>query len=416
MQDTENSSVIHSKPIPPSEVIVATPDNRFFRAVLAAPFIAVIAFAAWWLLGSDTYGLEAAFTVVAGACFGIILQRSRFCFFCIIREAIQERKFEGSYGILVALGVGTVGSLVVFQGWIRDPSAGFLPPDAHIGPVAWPMLLGSFVFGLGMAFSGSCISAHFYRLGEGSWLSVLAILGALVGFGIGFSTWNTFYLRAYQDAPELWIPEHLGYAGALGAILVTLLLLGRILQAIERAKPPQPEVIEKNWYPRFFERKWPTWIGGAAVGLLATYVTLRTEALGVTAELGRLSREAWGFLGLIPDRLEGLDGFRGCATAPVDQLLSSNALFVLSLIAGSFAVSFLGGHFEVERQPWRRLPLAFAGGIMLGFGAMISLGCTVGTLYSGITAGAVSGWIFLVGCIPGIALGLLLRRFLGWEK
>jgi uncharacterized membrane protein YedE/YeeE len=409
---------VSPQPIPSVPVLLTGPDGRIGRFIFSLPFWLAIAAGIWWLSGHEDYGSEAVFTVLAGAVFGITLQRSRFCFFCIIREALQERKFEGIFGIFVALGVGLVGCTVVFQGWIFEPQqAGFLPPGAHIGPVGWPLVMGSFIFGLGMSLSGSCLSAHFYRLGEGSILSPFAILGAFIGFGVGFQGWNYFYLRAYQDAPVLWLPQEWGYGIALVAAVGLMVVLSRFFYALrqrEAVAEGNPRG-DNDWYFPLWEKRWPTWVGGVIIGTLATYLTLQTEPLGVTAELGRLARDAGSLIGLLPDRLEGLDGFRGCTTGPAENFFSSNALFVLSLIAGSFAASFLGGHFEVERQPPARFVLAFLGGILLGFGAMISLGCTLGTLFSGITAGAVSGWVFFAGCVFGIAVGLPLRRLLGWR-
>ena len=41
---------------------------------------------------------------------------------------------------------------------------------------------------------------------------------------------------------------------------------------------------------------------------------------------------------------------------------------------------------------------------------MTALGCTVGVLLSGIQAGALSGWVFLVCCSFGATLGILAAR------
>ena len=46
----------------------------------------------------------------------------------------------------------------------------------------------------------------------------------------------------------------------------------------------------------------------------------------------------------------------------------------------------------------------------MGFGSMIALGCTVGTLLSGIMAASLSGWIFLIFCGAGLYLGWLFRK------
>ncbi|MFV3093225.1 YeeE/YedE thiosulfate transporter family protein, partial [Pseudomonas sp. GW6] len=52
------------------------------------------------------------------------------------------------------------------------------------------------------------------------------------------------------------------------------------------------------------------------------------------------------------------------------------------------------------------------GGVLLGWGSLLALGCTVGTLLSGVMAGAVSGWVFGLFCLVGIVLGLKLRALL----
>jgi hypothetical protein len=42
----------------------------------------------------------------------------------------------------------------------------------------------------------------------------------------------------------------------------------------------------------------------------------------------------------------------------------------------------------------------------MGWAAMTALGCTVGVLLSGIHAGAVTGWAFLLFCFAGVAASL----------
>jgi hypothetical protein len=53
------------------------------------------------------------------------------------------------------------------------------------------------------------------------------------------------------------------------------------------------------------------------------------------------------------------------------------------------------------------------GGVLLGWGAMTGLGCSVGTLLSGIMAGAVSGWVFGATMFAGAAATLWLGRRTG---
>jgi uncharacterized membrane protein YedE/YeeE len=139
-------------------------------------------------------GHEAAFSCIAGALFGWILQRTRFCFLCNFRDFFERREPHGVLAILLAVGVGLIGYHVVIGAWIVDPFAGHLPAKAHITPVGWNLVLGGLAFGLGMGVSGSCMSAHFYRFGEGSLVCLFALIGSVLGFLAGFLTWNPLYL------------------------------------------------------------------------------------------------------------------------------------------------------------------------------------------------------------------------------
>lgn len=180
----------------------------------AAGVLAAVLLWAGWLSGLPEVGRALSLSALLGAAFGVVLQRSRFCFYCIARDFIQRREASGLYAVLIALAAGTLGYHAVFGAFLPVPGADRLPPGAHIGPVSVALAVGAFVFGLGMRISGSCISAHFYRIGEGASGSSFALLGAAVGFALGFASWNTLYLSLIQQAPVIWLPRHLGYGGS----------------------------------------------------------------------------------------------------------------------------------------------------------------------------------------------------------
>ena len=48
--------------------------------------------------------------------------------------------------------------------------------------------------------------------------------------------------------------------------------------------------------------------------------------------------------------------------------------------------------------------------VLLGWGAMVGIGCTIGNTLSGIMAGAVSGWVFTAAMLVAVAAGLALQR------
>ena len=116
----------------------ATPGSLVVAGRRLVPVgIAVALIAAGLALSWSGAGDGLALSLTFGAIFGLVLQRARFCFYCSIRECIEEKEPDGVLGILVALAVGIAGYAVVFDAWMPDPATGRLPPDAFIGPVAW---------------------------------------------------------------------------------------------------------------------------------------------------------------------------------------------------------------------------------------------------------------------------------------
>lgn len=378
------------------------------------PIAILVAIAVWaWFLYPQSGGRDLSFSLLAGAAFGFVLQRSRFCFLCNFRDFVERRDPKGLISIIVALAVGVVLYHVVMMAWAPTPQAGRLPPNAHIGPVGPVLAVASFAFGIGMAISGSCLSAHFYRLGEGSPSSPFALIGAAIGFFLGFLTWNSLFTLSVYASPAIWLPHQFGYAGTVLFSLVLCAILAVLV--LRFAVTGQKQTTDATFdlpsvMRRMFVDRWPPVIAGVLVAAISAFAYLRVAPLGVTAELGSLVRTAGSSAGFLPESLHGLDLLRGCATVVKETLLSPNGLFVLGLIGASFASALGAGQFQPRKPTGGDVVRGLSGGVLMGWGAMTGLGCTVGVLLSGIHAGAVSGWVFLAFCSLGVWLGLIAMR------
>ena len=359
----------------PSQSSVSVP-----RAALAVAVIAVLAAWAWSLYGDDSASRALSFSLLAGTAFGITLQRGRFCFFCNFRDFLEERDPRGLLSILVALGVGFVLYLVVFLAWVPVPQADRLPPTAHVGPASPVLALAAFVFGVGMAISRSCISAHLYRLGEGSPTAPFALIGTALGFVAGFLTWNPLYLSVISNWPSIWLPHWLGYAGTLivtlavlGALALVVLWSGRLQPVAQAASPSLRSVL-----CGIFVKRWPGVLTGAVVGVIAMAAYFRVAPLGVTAEIGSLARTGASDLGLLPEtsrpRYAPRLCHRGQDCDPVQQRRLRHRAG-----RGSFAAALVAGEFR-PAVPRAQVVRGLVGGVLMGWGAMIGLGCTVGVL------------------------------------
>jgi uncharacterized membrane protein YedE/YeeE len=345
---------------------------------IGALLLAMVALDAW--AAGRPGGTTLSFALWTGLALGVVLQRTRFCFYCHARDWFERRDARGLLAVLLALAVGVAGYTVVLGAWMPVPAAGRLPPDIHIGPVSWVLVAAGLAFGAGMVVSGSCISAHWYRLAEGSPASPFALAGTAAGFGLGFLSWNSLYSRAVADAPTVWLPAHLGYGGALLLQLGALAALGAWLwtrRADAPAASPNASPAASPAAPagqpglgaalaRLATGRWPYWTGGLLVGLVVVLTVLRMRPLGVTTTLGSATRAAMSGQGWAPERLNGLDGFAGCATLPGATWLTPHAALLAGLVAGSFAASIAAAQFRRFRPTGRDAARGLAGGVLLG--------------------------------------------------
>jgi len=360
-----------------------------------------------------------------------LLQRSKLCFAAAFRDLFLAKERRAAVGLLAALAVGLVGHHVVFGAQLPDPSRGYVPATAFISRVSWHTLLGGISFGIGMVAAGGCISGQLWRLGEGAAASLVALAGVVAGQLIGQVAWNGLWVAVVAEAPTVWLPKTMGYAGSLavelaavGALALLLLrfvpttarVAANVAAAADNAKATKGGDIGRAMV-RAFREPWPAALAGAALGGIATLALFRGAPLGVTAELSRLAREVGNATGLLPERLEGLDQISGCRPPDGVSGLSNNGLLVVALVVGSLAAALASGEFRPRVAKPRALLLALLGGVLLGFGAFIASGCTVGALLSGVMASSGHGWVFAGGLAGGAWLGVvLLRRIVGMPR
>jgi len=384
----------------------ATSVNRVWSKVdtirtrIAGLIVLGLLFWAYLLSSNTETGGRASFSLLIGLALGIVFERGRFCFFCIFRDSIEARKNNGFLSVITALAVGAIGYAIVFGMYLPDTSGEYLPTGAHIGPTSWVLAVAALAFGFGMALSGACISGHLYRIGQGSLRAIPALIGALLGFGLGFITWNTLYLRAIQEAPTLWLPHYIGYAGSLAVTLFALGLIAYFLLKSNTESAP-----EKVSGLALLRSKFSPATTGVLVGVIGTIAYMRIEPLGVTRQLSAISRKAFDKQSLLPETLNGLDTLAGCVGI-VSETISNNGWLIIGFVLASFAGALSANRFKFEIPTVRNSSTALVGGILMGWGSMTALGCTVGVLLSSTQAFAVSGWVFFLFAFLGVYLGI----------
>ncbi|MEW6048093.1 MAG: YeeE/YedE family protein [Bacillota bacterium] len=408
------------------------------RRVLPASAIAGTAVAAGALgIGLYTAGMNREFPLfwAFGLAFGFILQRSRFCFASAFRDLFLFGSSRTLKAILAGMAVASAGFTLLQSKMVTMPGLGMLPPEAHVFPLGLHLVVGGVAFGVGMALAGGCVSGTLYRMGEGYAGSYAAFAGILAGLGLAAHTWNFWWDRSISSGPAVWLPDRLGYAGALAVTLLGLALVWLVVEALEARSgfaalafpnvPPAATAspaLQGGWDAvrgrtaelgrRIFRDGWPVLVGGLLLGVLNVYLYVAHMPWGVTGELSRWAIKLYTLAGWAPGPLAGADQLPGCTlTVGGSRLISHSLMLDAGMIAGSLIAALWAGEFHWRVPPHRRRWLQSAGGgVLMGYGAAIAGGCTIGALFSAIPSLGLNGWIFGLALLVGAGAGTRLVR------
>lgn len=162
-------------------------------------------------------------------------------------------------------------------------------------------------------------------------------------------------------------------------------------------------------------RFWNPYIGGVALGLvlLATFLVMG-KGLGASGASFRTG--VWAVRAIAPAHVESVPAMASVVEEhhPLDDWL---VFEVLGMLVGGFLGALTSGRLgrEVLRGPTfgagGRIALAIGGGILMGFAAKLSRGCTSGQALSGGAAMSVGSWAFMLSVFAGgYGLAWFLRR------
>jgi uncharacterized protein len=159
------------------------------------------------------------------------------------------------------------------------------------------------------------------------------------------------------------------------------------------------------------------YLAGVLLGLVLV-ISFVISGQGVGASGGAGTLVAQGLHAVAPGFVEGHPYYGKYFDKPGDQHHNTWKIFLfVGIIAGGFASGLFSGRVrkEVERGPnisaRNRLLMAFAGGIILGFGARLARGCASGQGLSGAAVFASGSWLFLMALfVGGFAAAYFVRK------
>lgn len=358
-----------------------------------------------------------------GLALGTILQRGRLCFAGAFRDQFLMRNGTMLRAILIGLALMTPVFALIESKAVPEPSFGAVAQGAHVVPLGLNLVVGGIVFGIGMVVAGGCVSGTLYRIGEGYVASWASLVGILLGLSVAAHTWNWWYTFSIASAPLGWLPTSLGYGGAVAlseAALATAFTASLWWETRGAEAPPfaipagrkaaTPVTFSQHLASlrsTVFDKGWPPLAAVTALAALNVAAFLVETPLGVTGELSAWADRAAGVIGLAAGPLLGADALAGCNLAVGSGgVINPTTLLDAGLIFGALLAALVAREFKVRlpRQK-RRYVQSFAGGSLMGYGAGIGVGCTIGAFFSAIPSLGISGWVFGLALLAGAGIG-----------
>jgi hypothetical protein len=256
---------------------------------------------------------------------------------------------------------------------------------------------------------------------------MVALLGILLGLEISSHTWNWWWELHISRAPLIWFPERLGYLGGMlltfGGLLIVFLAVSwwEFRTSIMLAAKPDAGRTAASFGEHLrglghtvFVKGWPVVVGGVALATLNVFLYTYRHPWGVVAGLGIWADKLAGAFGLEAGPLLGRSSLAGCAFEPdTASAFGHMPLLNLGVIAGAFIAALWASEFKlrIPKQPLRYLQ-SIGGGVLMGYGAGLALGCTVGAFFSAIPSLALNGWVFAAALTAGAYAGVKILNHL----
>ena len=349
----------------------------------------------------------AACGFVLAAIFGFVANKTNFC----TMGAVSDLLHMGSRGRLgawfFAMGLAILGTQALDAAGLIDlASAMYLTPN--FGWLGY--IVGGVAFGVGMTLAAGCGQRNLVRFGGGNLkaLVVLLVLGitayTTVRGLLGLARITVF------EAPNVDLEMHgldgqgiatllapvLGVedAGSVRAVLAVLLGGGLIAFALSQST---------------FRRSLDDLLAGIVIGAVITGGWYVTGVIG-NDDFEPVPLESMTFVAPTGNVINYLMTFTG-------STINFGIAAVLGMIAGSFVYAVTSGSFRVETFGTRSEMVShLAGGVLMGFGGVLALGCTIGQGVTGVSKLAAGSFIAVASIIFGSAITMKVEYHMLDEK
>ena len=339
---------------------------------------------------------------------GAVVNKTHFCTMGAVSDWMNigdtGRMRAWVFSMAVAL-LGVVG--LEFTGTINLSGETF--PPFRSANFVWPRhVLGGLLFGIGMVFASGCGNKTLVRVGSGN-LKSLTVL--LIGMAASYlMLWSPLYEKAFLPWLQpltINLAQHGMPTQQAGDVMARLAgqtpsrTVNTVVALLFAAG-----MLAFVFKSRDFRASFDNILGGAVVGLAIVagwYLTAgppgaawKDYAEMATDIPSRVQAQSYTFISPMGDSLRYL-----LDPAKV-SLLNFGVMALAGVITGSFLYAVATKTFRIE---WFASAGDFAnhaiGGVLMGVGGVLAMGCTVGQAITGMSTLAIGAMLTFVAIVAG---------------
>jgi uncharacterized protein len=334
--------------------------------------------------------------ILLGFMLGISFFKAEFSFTAAWRRFLVRGEAGGLIGAFLLIAVAAVAIV---------PVAAIVPGfGGAIAPLGPSLVIGAFVFGIGMQLANACGSGTLYTVGSGAGRMLIALAFFIVGSVVGSLHLPAFLALGGID--PIIASRYLGAWGGLAVTLASLAAAAALVVAIARRRGA-------NYTPSRTIVIGAIVIGAISIGVFLAGGHPWSVTFGFTVWGGKIAA-ALGF------DLSGAEFWQwpGPKRALADSVLSdTSSLTDLGMIFGAMAAAAALRPFaRTAWPPLGSLLAAAIGGLLMGWGARIGFGCNIGAFVGGVASGSLHGWIWFAAALAGCTVGIRLRPVFGLAR
>jgi uncharacterized membrane protein YedE/YeeE len=329
--------------------------------------------------------------LLSGGGLGIALYHAAFGFTGGWRAFVADRRGAGLRGQMLLLALATLIMLPILQGG----SFFGTPVGGAVAPIGLSVLVGAFLFGLGMQLGGGCGSGTLFTVGGGNTRMVVTLLFFIAGSVIGTAHLPWWLEQASTDGISL--ADSLGLAPALGLQLALYGAVAWLTLVAERRRHGSARSVFRAGPAagqRWLNGPWPIAAGALALALLATLVlAVAGHMWSITFAFGLWGAKALAELGVPVASWEFWTWPFPSQALAGSVFEDTTSVLDFGIILGAFLAAGLASRFA----PGLRIPLRSLAAAVLG----------------GLASGSVHGWLWFAAAFLGTIIGVRLRPLFG---